>query len=107
MADERSPILKLSGQIDVRSIDEAFGKIKRAFGPGDLEVDLSGVTDVDLTFVQLLESARRSAAESGTALRLSAPASGFVLELLQRGGFLSDPPDERTLFWTGQPEAAP
>jgi anti-anti-sigma regulatory factor len=91
----------LSGAIDVRSIDEAFGKIKQANGPAGLEIDLAEVTDIDLTFVQMIESARRGAAETGTALRLAAPASGFVLETLQRGGFLSDPPDERTLFWAG------
>jgi anti-anti-sigma regulatory factor len=90
-----------SGAIDVRSIEEAFAKIKHAYGPAGLEIDLAEVTDIDLTFVQLIESARRSAAESGTALRLAAPASGFVLETLQRGGFLSEPPDERTIFWAG------
>jgi anti-anti-sigma regulatory factor len=91
----------LSGAIDVRSIEEAFGKIKQAYGPAGLEIDLSGVADIDLTFVQLIEAARRGAAEAGTALRLSQPASGYVLETLQRGGFLSNPPDERTLFWAG------
>jgi len=101
VADKLLPIVTLSGAIDVRSIEEACEKIKQASGPAGLEVDLSGVTDIDLTFVQLIESARRGAADSGTSIRLSAPASGFVLETLQRGGFLSDPPDERTLFWAG------
>ncbi len=96
-----SPVVKFSATIDVRSIEEAHEKIKRAAAPAGLEVNLSGVTDIDLTFVQLIESARRSAAESGGSLRLSQPATGYVLETLQRGGFLSDPPDERTLFWMG------
>jgi len=106
MADKRLPVMTLSGAIDVRSIEDAFEKIKAASGPAGLEIDLAEVTDIDLTFVQLLESARRAAAESGTALRLCQPASGFVLETLQRGGFLSDPPDERTLFWAAAPGLA-
>jgi len=100
MAGPLLPIVKLSGAINVGSIDDIFGEIKQAFGTAGVEVDLSGLTDIDLTFVQLMEPARRDAAESGNAIRLSQPASGFVLETLQRGGFLSDPPDERTLFWT-------
>ncbi len=101
MADKLLTILALSGVIDVRSIEDAFGQIKQASGPAGLELDLAEVTDVDLTFVQLIESARRGATESGTTLRLAAPAGGLVLETLQRGGFLSDPPDARTLFWAG------
>jgi ABC-type transporter Mla MlaB component len=101
MAHQLMPIVKLSGSITVGSIQGAFEEIKNAFGPAGLEVDLSGITDIDLTFVQLIESARQSAAKAGAAIRLSAPASGFVLETLRRGGFLSDPPDARTLFWAG------
>lgn len=101
VADKLLPIVTLSGAIDVRSIEDAFAKIKQASGPDGLEIDLSAVTDIDLTFVQLLEAARRTATETGAPLRLSAPASGFVLETLQRGGFLSDPPDARSLFWAG------
>ena len=93
------------GVIDVRSIGEVFDEIseatRRAAVAGiDLECDLTAVTDIDLTFLQLIESARRSTREFGTGFRLSAPAQDRVLETLQRAGFLCDPPDERTLFWT-------
>jgi len=101
MAGQLLPIVKLSGAINVGSIDDIFGEIKQAFGNAGVEVDLSGVTDIDLTFVQLMESARLGAVVAGNVIRLSQPASGIVLETLQRGGFLSDPPDERTLFWAG------
>jgi len=102
VTENRLPTVTICGAVDIQSIEEAFVKIKAASGPDGLEIDLAEVTDIDLTFVQLLESARRAAAESGTALRLSQPASGFVLETLRRGGFLSDPPDARTMFWTGE-----
>jgi hypothetical protein len=49
-----------------------------------------------------MESARHTAAQSGVAIRLCAPARDAVLQTLERGGFLSHPPDERTLFWRAE-----
>jgi len=100
-------ILKFSGVIDVRSIRKPFQTIRKAASSGrDIQIDLSGVTEIDMTFVQLIEAARRSAAQAGTAISLAKPATGMVLETLQRAGFLTDPPDARTRFWTGQGQAA-
>ncbi len=100
MSDEMFATVKLSGKIDVRSIDDSFEKIKQAADAGTaFEIDLDDVTDIDLTFLQLIESARRSAAQTGTAIRLAAPATGSVFETLQRGGFLSDPAGAQTQFW--------
>lgn len=105
MGAEVWSIVKLSGVIDIRSIDNSFTKVKQAAREGvSIEIDLTDVADIDLTFLQLIESARRSAAEAGTKIRLSQPAEGVVLETLMRGGFLSDPADERSCFWRGQPE---
>jgi anti-anti-sigma factor len=42
-----------------------------ADGPGDLLLDLGGVTDFDSAAVQLLLATRRSLAERGDALRLT------------------------------------
>ncbi len=105
MTSETRSVVKLSGTIDVRSIGDAFDDIseavRRAVAAGiDLDCDLTEVTEIDLTFLQLIESARRSMRETGTAFRLSAPAPDMVLETLRRAGFLCEPPDERTLFWT-------
>jgi hypothetical protein len=68
-------------------------------GERDVNVDLSSLGDVDLTFVQLIESARRAAEERGRTIRLLQPAQGALLQVLQRGGFL-DPEDQtRSDFW--------
>ncbi len=100
MTDETPSVVKLGGRIDIRSIHESFEQIKSAAASeSGLQIDLTEVTDVDLTFLQLMESLRRSALEAGTALRLCHPAGEPIRETLQRAGFLSDPPDERTLFW--------
>lgn len=65
-------------------------------------LECGNLQDIDLTFVQCLLSARRSAAEQGKTLSLAAPAAGSLREVLQRGGFLSaldshPSPDEA--FW--------
>lgn len=62
-------------------------------------VDIDGVTETDLTFIQLLESARRKAAETGCDFTLRHAAGGAVLEVLRRGGFLDDETSDRAMFW--------
>lgn len=61
-------------------------------------VDVSQVSEADLTSVQLLEAARRKAEVLGINLSLSAPADGALLEVLKRGGFV-DGTGERATFW--------
>jgi hypothetical protein len=107
MSDKVTAAVKLSGAIDISSIRGSFGKLKEAIGANQsLEIDIADVTDVDLTFIQLIESARLSAAQLGTDIRLSSPAQGLILETLKRGGFLGDPLDERSRFWTAQAGAS-
>ena len=51
--------------------------------------------------MQIVESARLWAARAGGRLSLSQPASGGLLSVLERGGFLDPAFPERTAFWTG------
>jgi hypothetical protein len=60
---------------------------------------MNDVTEADLTFVQLIESARRSAMESERSIQLRHPAEGAVLQVLQRGGFLDPGDPDRAAFW--------
>jgi anti-anti-sigma regulatory factor len=107
LSGDATTVIVLPEIIDVKSIHIAFQKLEDAFarasGTGlSLAIDLRQVVDADVTLVQLVESARRTAAQSGVALRLCEPAQGPVLQTLQRGGFLTDPPDARTRFWRGE-----
>lgn len=58
--------------------------------------------EVDLTFVQLIEAARREVERNGATLSLARPASGSLLETLERGGFLIDESGSRAAFWQGE-----
>gem|GEM_PF-5035930 len=68
-----------------------------------IELDCSGVEEVDPTFFQLVISARKSAAALGRQLRLAAPANDVLQDALRRCGLLGQasdavwPDDE---FWT-------
>ncbi len=54
-------------------------------------LDCSAVTESDLTFVQLLISARMSAELSGKTLTLAHPPSGAFLQTLSKAGFKASP----------------
>lgn len=90
--------IELCGNLSLPSIVEAHEKVLSAFEQDlPIVVDLDGVTDADLTLVQLLEAARTSAFRRGRSLSLSAPASGPTRAVLERGGFLGAP--DRAAFW--------
>lgn len=55
----------------------------------DIEIDCSLIEDVDLSFIQLIAAARKTAARSGGRLGLSSPAPPVMMRLLERGGFIS------------------
>jgi anti-anti-sigma regulatory factor len=106
MPEDGDSIIALSGRIDLRSIHTYARRLEQAFGAASgkgasLGIDLAQVTEADATLVHLIEQARRNAARSGVAIRLCEPAQGTVLQTLERGGFLTDPPDALTRFWCG------
>ena len=90
--------IELGGELTIRGVAEAHMRLVEALaGDAVLTARIDPDASVDLTFVQLMESARRAAGEAGGELHLAEPAAGGLLETLQRGGFLADP--ERRQFW--------
>jgi hypothetical protein len=76
-----------------------------AFEAGDdIELSLAADAQTDLSFVQLVESARKLAVKKGIRLTMAAPATGELAQTLQRGGFL-DAGTSSAAFWLGM-EAA-
>lgn len=100
LADAEHVPVSFSGDVTISNIETAYADLGATLRQdGAVVMDLSGVTDADLTFVQLIESARRKAVETGRGLALRHPADGAVLEVLQRGGFLDDETSDRAKFW--------
>jgi len=80
----------LTGELTIRTIEAAHARLRERLAQrADLEIDATGATQVDVSFIQLLLAARRSAAAAGTAVALAAPAAGALRDALIRGGFLS------------------
>ena len=83
MASAPIVVLGFSGAATIREADEMAVRLKQALASSDrIEVDCSGVTEVDLAFLQLILAARKSAEAVGKQLCLSAPAGGVLLEAL-------------------------
>jgi ABC-type transporter Mla MlaB component len=97
---QRKAVMRLSGEMTVRTIAGAHRKLAAKFKQSDVIVaDTTKVSALDLTLVQLLICARRTALKQGKTFTLSAPASGALLETLKRGGFVGAPENEDTAFW--------
>jgi len=94
--------LDLNGPLNLKTISAAHGQLVAALAASaDLTLRLDADPTADLTLVQLIESARRSARAQGGALTLARPAEGGLLDTLKRGGFL-ETPDQRE-FWLNRP----
>ena len=84
-----SSLLRIDGELTIYRAAELAVALKTALAAvadgGALELDLSGVAEMDSAGVQLLLAARRSALESGRALRLAARSAAVddVLAILQ------------------------
>lgn len=82
------------------TIGDFADTVRTAWTPGSaLCFDLSQVRAPDLSVVQLVLAARRTAAEAGVALTLATPADEGLRALLLRAGLLTHPSAEDARFW--------
>jgi hypothetical protein len=98
------PTVEFVGELTIKAIAAAHQRLVDAFGEasGPVTADVADDASVDLTFVQLVESARRTAREAGLTFSLLRPAAGQLRETLERGGFLATADDQE--FWLMQSE---
>ncbi|OLP58465.1 hypothetical protein BJF93_16460 [Xaviernesmea oryzae] len=73
---------------------------------GVVLLDVPDDAEADLSFIQIVEAARRQVVSHGGSVALAHPASGSVLTTLERGGFLHEMTAEDQLFWFHRKEAA-
>lgn len=65
----------------------------------ELRLDIDDAAHVDLSFLQLIESARRYAEEHNKSLQLIRPAGDKLRAVLDRAGLLAKPSPEFLRFW--------
>jgi anti-anti-sigma regulatory factor len=100
LSDVGERTISFAGEVTISNIGEAHEQLGALLREQQaVTIDVEDLTETDLTFVQLLESARRKAGENGGRLSLNKPAAGALLEVLRRGGFLDDDTSDRAQFW--------
>jgi len=84
--------LVLQGSHTVRHAAETYASFTAAMSaPGDILLDCAGVTEADISFIQIILAATRSAVAQGKQLRLTAPPEAALCSALERAGFAQRP----------------
>lgn len=84
----------------VRNIGEFANELLSAVqSSNNLEIDVSNLIEVDLSFIQLVLAARTHLEQEGAKLTLAQPAGPALAALLDRAGFLGDPQPADIDFW--------
>lgn len=104
--DIETRVLRLAGTLTLTEAESIHAALRRELSESAaVTVDVSGATEVDVSFVQLLLAARRTAADWGKSIALSSPADGALLDTLVRGGFMPPTAERMTAehaFWSGK-----
>ncbi len=81
--------LVFDGALTMRCVTSHFARLKQAVEQHDvIFVDCHSAEEVDLTFVQLLVAARKTAERTQQTICLSGPAEGTLFDTLRRAGFI-------------------
>jgi hypothetical protein len=90
-------VIEVPNSVTVRSVADFGQHLSSALAEQDeIVLDTDAVTELDLSFVQIVQAAR---GEDGKTVRLARPANAAVAALLERAGFLTDPSDMDVDFW--------
>ncbi|HLN25103.1 MAG TPA: STAS domain-containing protein [Patescibacteria group bacterium] len=79
--------IAFSGEQVLRNADAAFSRLQTALAaPGPVAIDCTALTAADLSFLQILIAARRTAVATGRELSVTATAKGALHSTLCRAG---------------------
>lgn len=89
-----------AGDTCLPNIGLLASEVSEALGHGGpVQLDLSLVAAPDLSVLQVVQSARATAALAGQDISLAAPADGALAALLERAGFTTRLSSEDRNFW--------
>ena len=89
--------VSFSGSMTIREADGVAKVLRQALeDQPEIILDCDQIEEADLTFLQLVIAARRSAGHVGKGFSLSAPPRGALLAALDRAGIR---PEGEHLFW--------
>lgn len=94
-------IIDCGTHADLGHIETLHEQLLAAFAQNDaLTVDVSGLTCADLSFVQLIEAARKQAVCDGKTIALSTPPPEPLSSLIEASGLLWERNPEDVQFWS-------
>jgi hypothetical protein len=86
--------------LSIRNVSEIHANIIDAFkSNSSIVIEISESAEADMSFIQLIESARRQAKALNKSIALSSPAQGRVLKVLERAGFIEAFDRDDANFW--------
>ncbi|MBY5335187.1 hypothetical protein HFO99_14775 [Rhizobium leguminosarum] len=92
--------INLPNVLSIRNMSELYSKLNDEFHSRDtIIISIPDGAEADLSFIQLIESSRRQAKIERKTFELSLPASGSVLKVLERAGFIESFDREDAKFW--------
>ncbi|MBB3658112.1 MFS superfamily sulfate permease-like transporter [Rhizobium sp. BK650] len=92
--------ISLPEMLSIRNASEVYTKIIGRFRDNNtIIISLPENVEADLSFLQLIEAARRQAKAEGKTFTLSTPAGGSLLKVLERAGFVEAFDQEDQKFW--------
>src|SRR5262245_45560921 len=96
----------IDGALTIRTTADAVPRLRKQLSKrqAKLELDVSGVTEIDVSGIQLLLATRASALTAGKTLTIAQPLPETVRAVLQQGGFLAAEggADKGDSFWLGK-----
>ncbi|OWO92693.1 hypothetical protein B5E41_21685 [Rhizobium esperanzae] len=92
--------INLPDALSIRSMAEIHSKLSEEFSSKyEIFLSVPSGAEADLSFIQLIEAARRQASIDGKRFNLSSPVTGNVLKVLERAGFIESFDQEDLKFW--------
>jgi MFS superfamily sulfate permease-like transporter len=101
--DPQSTSIKLDGHLTLRAASTHHAALLGALtSHKSVIIDFDDDVQIDLSFLQLIESARIYADTAGRTISIAKPASGQLHDLLDRSGFLQTMSPKDARFWLHQ-----
>ncbi len=104
-SDANVVVLTFSGPVTIANSQNTHTRLLAALESGsEVHLECSGVTEADVSFVQLLLSAYRSSQGRRRRLLLRSPVGACMRDVLLRAGLIGNAPrgaDGDEAFWRG------
>jgi anti-anti-sigma regulatory factor len=99
--NEQEPIdLSIEGELSTRTVSKRLAELLASLrDAGELRLELSNLTRMDVCGVQLIEAARKFAEANGKSLLLKSPAGPDLEHLLDGLGLLHASCASNRAFW--------